>query len=148
VNETFTPIDQAQWERGCPDAITSDPIWKLRAYREAFFLLDLARADIRIGVKRGLDRRIAAQLLESVASISANISEGYSRATRADRLRFLGYALGSLRESVSWYRAATDFLPPGTSDDRLRVIAQIRPLLLGLMKSTRARTHPRHALEQ
>jgi four helix bundle protein len=147
VTESFAPIDQVEWERGCPDAITSDLIWKLHAYRAAFFLLDLARADIRIGAKRGLDRDIAAPLLDSAASISANISEGYSRGTRADRLRFLGYALGSLRESISWYRAAADFLPPGASDQRLCVIARIRPLLLGLIKSTRARSQPRHEFE-
>ena len=141
MTDSFVPVDQLDWERGVPDAITSDPIWKLHAYRPAFFLLDLARSDIRVGMKCGFDRDIAAQLLESATSVSANLSEGYSRATRADRLRLLGYALGSLRESVSWYRKATDFLPPGTSDDRLRVIARIRPLL-GLMRSTRARAHP------
>lgn len=147
MNESFVPADQLEWERGIPDAITSDPIWKLHAYRAAFFLLDLARADVRIGMKRGLDRDVAAQLLKSATSVSANLSEGYSRATRADRLRFLGYALGSLREAISWYRAATDFLPPGTSDHRLTVIARIRPLLLGLIKSTRARSESRRVFE-
>jgi four helix bundle protein len=147
MNDSFVPVDQLEWERGVPGAITSDPIWKLHAYRTAFFLLDLARADVRIGVKRGLDRDIAAQLLESATSVSANLSEGYSRGTRADRLRFLGYALGSLREAISWYRAATDFLPSGTADHRLNVIARIRPLLLGLIKSTRARSESRRVFE-
>jgi four helix bundle protein len=147
MDEPFVPTDQLTWERGFPEAITSDSIWNLQAYRTALFLLDHARGDIRPGLKRGLYHEIAAQLLESVASISANISEGYSRPTRADRLRIFGYALGSLREAVSWYRAATDFLSPGVADHRLDLIAQIRRLLLGLIRSTRARSPQRREFE-
>jgi four helix bundle protein len=139
MNDVFITADQADWERSYPEAITSDPIWKLHAYRTALFLLDLARADIRAGVKRGLYHDIADQLLDSVASISANIGEGYSRATRGDRLRLFGYGLGSLREAVSWYRAAADFLDAGVSNHRFQVIAGLRPLVLGLITSTRRR---------
>jgi four helix bundle protein len=146
-NYNSIPTDQLAWERTIPEAITSDTIWKLHAYRIALYLIDLARFDVRIGMKRGLDREIASQLLRSAASISANIGEGYSRSTRADRLRFLGYALGSLRECVSWYRAATDHLEGIPGEDRLVVLARIRPLLLGLIRSTRARSGPRHDFE-
>jgi four helix bundle protein len=143
----FAPEDQLEWELACPDAITSDTIWKLHVYRTALYLLYLSRMDVRLGMKRRLNPELTGQLLGSVASISANIGEGYSRSTRGDRLRFFGYALGSLRESVSWYFAVSDFLPPNTCDDRLRVIARIRPLLLGLIRSTRARSQPRHEFE-
>lgn len=138
--DDLVSLHQPEWERGCPESITSDPIWNLLAYRSSLFLLALARADLRVAVKRGLHREIAAQLLEAVASISANLSEGYSRGTRGDRLRFYGYALGSLRESVSWYLAASDCLPAGTDDQRLEFLARTRRLLLGLIKSTRARS--------
>ena len=147
MEETSVPIDQLEWERRRPASITGDPIWQLQAYRAALFLLDHARADIRTGAKRGLYADNAAQLLDSVASVSAHISEGYSRATRADRLRFFGYGLGSLREAVSWYLAATDHLPPGAAEHRLELIAQIRRLLLGLIRSTRARGPRRSELE-
>jgi four helix bundle protein len=147
MTQASAPLDQLEWERSYPDSITSDAIWKLHVYRTALYLLDLARGDVRQGLTRGLDRELAAQLLRAVASISANIAEGYSRSTRGDRLRFFGYALGSLRECPSWYRASSDFLPPGAGDDRLRVVARIRPLLLGIIRSTRARSHPRHEFE-
>ena len=71
LNYNVIPVDQLEWERGMPDAITSDPIWKLHAYRTALFLLDLARSDIRVGMKRGLDRDIAVQLLKSSTSTRA-----------------------------------------------------------------------------
>jgi four helix bundle protein len=145
--QTSTPADQLEWERGYPDAITSDALWKLHAYRLALYLLDLTRGDVRLGLRRGLDRELAGQLLRAVASISANIAEGYSRSTRGDRLRFYGYALGSLRECPTWYRASSDFLAPGAADDRLRVLARIRPLLLGIIRSARARSHPRNEFE-
>ena len=143
MDDTFTSSAQREWELRCPETITADPIWGLLAYRTALFLLDCARRDLRAGIKRGLYREIAAQLLASVASISANIGEGYSRATRADRLRIFGYGLGSLREAVSWYLAAADFLPPGVADQRLELIAHNRQLLLGLIKSTRSRSNAR-----
>jgi four helix bundle protein len=116
-------------------------------YRVALYSLHLARADVRLAVKHGLDRDLAAQLRLSAASISANIAEGYGRPTRADRLRFYSYGLGSLRECFSWYPAASDYLPPDTCDRRLNILAQIRPLLLGLIRSTRARTSPGHEFE-
>jgi four helix bundle protein len=135
------------WERSVPKAITSDTIWKLHVYRAALYLLDLARHDVRLAAKRGLDREIAAQLLRSAASNSANIAERYSRSTRGDRLRFFGYSLGSVRECLVWYRAASDWLPLNTCDHRLNIIAQTRPLLLGLIRSTRTRSHARHEFE-
>jgi hypothetical protein len=76
---------QAAWERSCHDAITSDVIWRLDAYRASLFLLDLARADAKLVAKRSLDGEPAGQLLHSVASVSANIGDGFSRSSRADR---------------------------------------------------------------
>ena len=68
------PLDQLEWERSCPEAITTDPIWKLDAYRSSFYLLDLARADLRHAAKRGLSPEIATQLLRS-----AGVGQGKSR---------------------------------------------------------------------
>jgi four helix bundle protein len=130
--------EQDAWEHTVPRAITSDVIWKLDAYRAALFLLHVAKGDARRALAGGLDREIAAQLIRSVGSVSANISEGYSRPTRADRLRFYGYALGSTRECVTWYLAADD--SPDTSsqlDARLTLIARTRALLLGMIRSAR-----------
>ncbi len=130
---------QAAWERTCHEAITSDVIWKLDVYRASLFLLHLARADAKLVAKHSLDHELAGQLLHAAGSVSANIGEGFSRSSRADRLRFLDYALGSDRESMSWYYAAADVFPTDTVDDRMILLARIRSLLLGLIRSTRAR---------
>jgi len=87
-----------------------DVIWKLDVYRSALFMLEVARDDLGALSADRPEAAIGAQLLRSAGSISANIGEGYSRSTRADRLRFLGYGLGSTRECTSQPGAAR--LPP------------------------------------
>jgi four helix bundle protein len=147
MNDGDIDAKQIAWERTCHPAITSDVSWKLDAYRSALFLLDLVHEDLRFGARRGLDPKIAAQLLYSVGSVSGNIGEGYSRSTRADRIRFFGYALGSLRECVSWYQAAKGTIEPATVSWRLSLVAKSRALLLGLIRSTRERGTGAHKFE-
>jgi len=82
-----------------PAEIRGDSVWQVRAYRLALFLADLAWYDAGrlMSDKRSLG--IVDQLVRAVGSISANIEEGYSKATGRDRARFYEYALGSARES-------------------------------------------------
>ena len=80
---------------------------------------------------------IASQLLRAAGSISANLGEGYSRSTRTDRIRFLSYSLGSARECISWYEAARAMLPEEQIEERLALLARIRALLLGLIRTLR-----------
>jgi len=115
--------------------ITSDVIWKLDAYRAALFLIHMSRAD-RAALQRA-DRALASQLRRAIGSVSANLSEGYSRWTRPDRLRLLGYALGSVRECVTWYEDSRDLLADEVIDERLRLVTRVRSLLLGLIRSQR-----------
>jgi four helix bundle protein len=129
--------EQLRWERACPEAITSDVIWKLDAYRASLFLLHVARLDCTALRAARADASITHQLIEAAASISANLSEGYGRGTRTDRLRFFGYALGSVRECVSWYQAVRDTLPDDAIDARLLLIMRTRSLLLGLIRAQR-----------
>ena len=132
--------DQAAWERTCPDAITSDAIWSLDAYRASLYLLDLSRGDMRLAGKLHLDFGLRGQLLQAAGSVGANLAEGYSRSTRADRLRFYCYALGSVRECLIRYHAVADELPATVFQDRLLLLARVRSLLLGLIRSTRGCT--------
>src|SRR4051812_17733926 len=104
---------QLAWEQTCSQAITSDVLWKLDVYRVAMYLIHVARQDCRRGRRSRADPWLLSQLIRAAGSVSANLSEGYSRPTRTDRLRFLGYALGSTRECISWYEALRDEL----SDD-------------------------------
>jgi four helix bundle protein len=138
--------EQAAWERICHPAITSDAIWKLDAYRASLFLIHVARQDMRLAMKHQFDAELSGQLLRAAASVSANLAEGFSRSTRADRLRFMDYALGSDRECMSRYTTAADVVPAETMSDRLILLARIRSLLLGLIRSLRRRS-PRHDFE-
>ena len=138
---------QCDWEATCSTAFTSDVLWKLDAYRAALFLVHLARTDARDLRARGMSRRLTDQLLEAAGSVSGNLSEGYSRPTRADRLRFLSYALGSGRECQSWYFTAADDLTAEVIENRLQLLARIRSLLLGLTRAARGRMPPGRDLE-
>lgn len=39
-------MDYAEWERTVPEAITSDPLWRVEAYRLALFAADLGWHDV------------------------------------------------------------------------------------------------------
>jgi four helix bundle protein len=140
MQETRASRERLTWEEGCPRSITSDLVWKLDVYRAAMFLLHIARGDCAAISAGRPGEGVADQLIRAAASVSANIGEGYSRSTRADRIRFLDYALGSCRECVSWYQATRTLLPDDVVDQRLQLITRIRALLLGLIRSYRERT--------
>jgi hypothetical protein len=75
-------MNYAEWVDGVPNAIKQDSVWKMAAYRLSLFLGDLAWADV---TKLCQDRRtlgVSDQLYRAVGSISANLTEGYSRGTR------------------------------------------------------------------
>lgn len=123
----------AEWEHTVSPAETDDPLWKLHAYRLSRYQLHCCLTDIQ-EARPPLNRDGADQLRRAVASIGANLSEGYSRRTPVDRARFYSYALGSLRESAVWYLSLSATLPTTTLARRMGLIAQERKLLLGLLK--------------
>lgn len=124
----------ASWEPTVSPAETGDPLWKLHAYRLSRYQLHCCLTDIQ-QTRPPLNREGADQLRRSVASIGANLSEGYSRRTPVDRARFYSYALGSLREAAVWYLSLSAILPTTTLAHRMGLIAQERRLLLGLLKA-------------
>ena len=128
---------QVAWEQTCPEAIRSDVLWRLDAYRVAMFLIHIARQDCRQAKAAQADPWLLSQLVRGAGSASANLAEGYSRPTRADRLRFLGYALSSARECIPWYESLRDSLPDDVIDERIRLVARLRSLLLGVIRSLR-----------
>ena len=122
------------WEVTAPASLSKDPVWRFHAYRVALFLLDAASQDI-VDLQRAQPRSsIPDQLHRSVASISANIAEGLGRPTTTDRARFISMALGSLRESQSWYRAARIALSAEVCDLRDEQLTELRRLLLGYQR--------------
>jgi four helix bundle protein len=127
------------WEAGQHTAITGDPLWRLNCYREALFLLEQVREDVKELGLPGSQTDVKEQLVRSVGSIAANIAEGYGRPSTADRLRFFSFALGSAREAIAWYQTLRPAAEHVGLDDRIERLARIRRMLLGLL--TRLRTN-------
>ena len=82
---------------------------------------------------------LAGQLYASVSSIATNLAEGYSRSSGRDRARIFEYALGSVRESMGWYRSAEPVLGKDATLDRLNRLEEMRRLLLAIIPRERGR---------
>jgi four helix bundle protein len=120
----------------------NDPLFRMRAYRLAADLLEVAWKDAKALRADPLTEQIAGQLYAAVASIAANLGEGYSRSSGKDRSRIFEYALGSVRESMSWYQAARHVLGEDVRS-RLDNLEEIRRLLLAIIPRERASGIPR-----
>jgi four helix bundle protein len=127
------------WDAAVDDSRLTDPLWRMTAYRLAAFALETAWADAMALDKVRLTRSIGAQLYDAVASIGANLAEGYSRSSGADRVRFFEYALGSARESRVWYYAARPVLGGPVVENRIGTLDRICQLLLVAIPSERKR---------
>ena len=134
MTEFAVPEGQRAWERTCHSAITRDIIWRLDAYRAALYLFHCVRADL---ARVAASPSVQDQLLRAGGGVSAAISEGYSRRTRADRHRFYNYALGSIRECFTWYVGLDDLLEPSVLDERLETVSRNLALTTGLLRSDR-----------
>src|SRR6266542_2713542 len=96
-----------------------DPITRMRVYQIATALLPEAYQDAKLLRADPITSEIAGQLYAAVSSIEGHIGEGYSRSSGRDRARIFEYALGSVRESMTWYRSAKPVLGEATVNDRL-----------------------------
>jgi four helix bundle protein len=119
-----------EWLNSVPVEITGDSLWKMESYRLALFAADLGWHDVTklVSDKRTVD--LSSQLYRAIGSISANISEGYSRGTGRDRARFYEYALGSARESRGWFYKGRHNLAEAVVRHRLGLLTEIIRLLL------------------
>lgn len=127
------------WLSEVPPAITDDALWRTEVYRLALFMGDLAWHDVcRLTQNRTLIS-LSDQLYRATGSISANISEGYSRASGKDQARFYEYALGSARESRDWYFKSRYVLGPAVTEHRLNLLAQIIRQLLKMVPKYRGK---------
>jgi four helix bundle protein len=140
ASESEQNMNYNAWEESIPHTITSDPLWRVTAYRLALFTTDLGWSDV---TKLMDDRRTLAlsdQLYRALGSISANIAEGYSRGSGKDRARFYEYALGSARESRDWYFKARHILGEQVLEHRLGLLSDIIRLLLTMVPDQRGKT--------
>ncbi len=130
-------MNYKEWEDSVPEEIKMDSLWKMKAYRQALFLGDLAWSDVEKLCKHRQLLRLCDQLYGASGSISANIAEGYSRGTGKDRARFYEYALGSARESRDWYFKARHKLGDEAFRHRLSILTEIIRLLLTMVPQQR-----------
>ncbi|MFL5551384.1 MAG: four helix bundle protein [Gemmatimonadaceae bacterium] len=119
-------------------ATSNDPLFRMRAYQIAKDLLQRAWLDAKALGADPVTQKMSGQLYAAVGSISANIGEGYSRSSGIDRSRIFEYALGSVRESMTWYEAARPMLGDVVLT-RLNDLEEIRRLLLAIIPRERAR---------
>ena len=96
-------MNYESWLRTVPREMTDDALWKMEVYRLAMFAGDIAWADVTKLMKDRRTLSLSDQLFRAVGSVGANYSEGYSRSSPKDQVRFYEYALGSARETRGWY---------------------------------------------
>jgi len=127
----------AEWLETVPSEITNDPIWKLEVYRLALFIDDIGWPDVLALSKNNLMWGVADQLHRSLGSISANLTEGYSRSKGLDRARFIEISLGSARESRDWYYKSRHILPAEVIKHRIGLTTHIIGMLTPMISHQR-----------
>lgn len=127
------------WLKTVPPEITADSLWQMTLYRQALFLGEVAWLDVSTLVQDRRTLRVADQLYRAVGSISANIAEGYSKASGKDQARFYEYALGSAREARDWYYKSRYVLGEEVARHRMRLAVHIIRQLLKLVPEYRGR---------
>ncbi|MEA1949651.1 MAG: four helix bundle protein [Thermodesulfobacteriota bacterium] len=87
---------------------------------------------------------IADQILRSSSSISANISEGFGRKTRADYEHFFIIARGSTTETQNWLIKCKDlnYIIPERFEYLDEICVEIIKMLNGLIGSLRRKSTP------
>jgi four helix bundle protein len=129
-----------EWLAQVSDSLKNDPIWKFEAYPKSLFLYDLAWEDTDKLLKDVRGRKLAGQLIDSAGSVSANIDEGFGRGIESgEYIQFLRYALGSARETRSWYYKARRLLAAEAVRHRIALCGEIIALLVVTIKQRRAR---------
>lgn len=124
-----------------PTAASShDPLARMRVHQIVVALIPDCFKDSEKLIEHPITVEIAPQLYAAVGSIAVNIAEGYSRSSGRDRVRFYEYALGSVRESMKWYRCGQPVLGDECATDRLDRLEEMRRLLLATIPRERGRT--------
>jgi len=129
-----------EWQITVSDSFKKDALWKMSVYPYALFIGEIGWFDV---TKLQGDPRlykVTNQLYGSLGSISANISEGYSRGSNKERAHFYEYALGSARESRDWYYKSRHVLGEKVFEHRVNLLTQIIRLLLTMIPQQRGKS--------
>jgi len=115
----------------CPQK-WKNAVWSVQVYRASLYLSDLYWIDIKpINDKKLFS--LLDQLYRSVGSISANITEGYSRFSHKEQARSYEIALGSTREAKDWYFKSRHVLGNEVTKHRIKLLTKITKLLLTMI---------------
>jgi hypothetical protein len=111
----------------------------MRGFHLACYAIHAGWSDVRTLARLPACRPIADQLQRALGSTAANIAEGYSRSSGADRVRLFEYALGSARETLVWYETSTPWLGPVAVGQRQAPTRRVVSLLLRAIPAERTR---------
>jgi four helix bundle protein len=111
----------------------------MRAYQLARALIGDSWSDAEKLRHHRVTEKVSSQLYAAIGSIAANLAEGYSRSSGRDRARIFEYALGSVRESMTWYESAEPVLGAELIRQRLDKLEEIRRILLAVIPRERDR---------
>ncbi len=117
-------IKYQEWLNKVPEDITNDAVWNLKVYRAALFLSDLCWDDTQVIIEKKFFS-LADQLYRSAGSVSANVTEGYSRKSHKEKARFYEIALGSARECKGWYFKSRHILGKEKAFHRIKLLTSI-----------------------
>jgi four helix bundle protein len=135
------PVSFEEWQEGLPRRLTSSPVWQFGVYPKVMFLYDLVWFDCERLLTDPRGKAIAEQLIRSAGSIAANIKEGYGRGFGRDYARFLGFALGSARETQGWYFRARHLLSADVVEHRTSLLDEVIGLLVIAVNQQRNYRH-------
>jgi four helix bundle protein len=130
-------MNYPEWILTVPSEITKDPIWKMEVYRLALFAGDIGWQDAQVLIKEKLMWGVADQLHGVLNSISANLTEGYSRSKGLDRAHFIEYSLGSAREGRDWYYKSRHVLKDKVVSHRIGLTTHIIGMLTPMVSHQR-----------
>lgn len=80
---------------------------------------------------------LTSQLRRAAISIPANFAEGFRKASKPDKLRFYGIAIGSLEECQYYLRLASD-LDYGNTEELRQNLEEISRMLTSYMGKIKA----------
>jgi four helix bundle protein len=128
------------WQATVAEAFKKDALWKMSVYPYSLFIGEIGWFDVTKLQGDSRLYKVTNQLYCSLGSISANISEGYSRGSNKERAHFYEYALGSARESRDWYYKSRHVLGEKVFEHRLGFLTQIIRLLLTMVPQQRGKS--------
>ena len=128
-----------EWQITVSDEIKNDMLWKMSVNKYALFIGEIGWFDVTKLQGDSRLYKVSNQLYGALGSISANISEGYSRGSNKERAHFYEYALGSARESRDWYYKSRHVLGSHVFQHRLELLTHIIRLLLTMVPQQRGK---------